>query len=223
DDNDDSDDDSYEVTKDDENDVESDADDDKEASNREKMDSNEDENANLNQNDDEAEEHDEEYEKLYKDVNVRLTNTKHEEQRKEDEEMMDAGRDDSTQQTRYKQVKDNEHLTVTTIYDTQKTVGPMQSSSVSSDFARQFLNLDNAPLIDSEVVSLMNVKVCHEEPSTQIPSLLNIHVMVILKTSSTARSTIPLKIPLITHLQQQSTPTPTPTPTTTTTMTSVPA
>ncbi|GJW86833.1 hypothetical protein Tco_0162173 [Tanacetum coccineum] len=105
------DDDSDEVTKDDdEDDVESDADDDKEASDNEKTDSDEDENLNLNQNDDKEDEHeeeyvrtpdsfefnndDEEYEELYKDVNVRLIDTEHEEQGKEDEEMTNDGRDD---------------------------------------------------------------------------------------------------------------------------------
>ncbi|GJS68645.1 retrovirus-related pol polyprotein from transposon TNT 1-94 [Tanacetum coccineum] len=163
------DDDSDEVTKDDEeDDVESDADDDKEASDSEKTDSDEDENLNLNQNDDEEEEkeedyvrtpdsfefndNDEEYEELYKDMNV------------------------STQQTKYEQVKDDEHVTLTTVHDTQKTEGPMQSSSVSSDFANQFLNLDNVQPTDTEVVSMMNVKVRHEEPSTQTPTLHNIPI-----------------------------------------------
>nr|GEV49918.1 hypothetical protein [Tanacetum cinerariifolium] len=110
DDDDDNDDDSDEVTKDDdEDDVKSDADDDKEASDSKKTDSDKDENLNLNQNDDEEEEKEEEYvrtpdsfkfndddeecEELYKDVNVRLTNTEHEEQGKKDEEMTNASRD----------------------------------------------------------------------------------------------------------------------------------
>ncbi|GJR46624.1 hypothetical protein Tco_1314727 [Tanacetum coccineum] len=215
---DDNDDDNDEVTKDDdEDDVESDADDHKEASDTKKIDSDEDENLNLNQNDDEEEENneeyvrtpdrfefnddDEEYEELYKDVNVRLTDTEHEEQGKEDEEMTDAGRDDSTQQTKYDQVKDDEHVTLTIVHDTQKTEDPMQSSSVSSDFANQFLKLDNTPPTNSEVVSVMNVKVRHEEPSTQTPPLLNIPVTVIPETSSTAGSTIPPTIPPITPLQ----------------------
>ncbi|GJX58968.1 hypothetical protein Tco_0290358 [Tanacetum coccineum] len=67
----------------------------------------------------------------------------------------------------------------------------MQSSSVSSDFANQFLKLDSTPPTNSEVVSVMNVKVRHEEPSTQTPPLLNIPVTVIPETSSTAGSTIP--------------------------------
>ncbi|GJZ65174.1 retrovirus-related pol polyprotein from transposon TNT 1-94 [Tanacetum coccineum] len=100
---------------------------------------------------------------------------------------------------------------------------PLQSLSVSSDFANQFLNLDNVPPTDTEVVSMMNVKVHHEEPSTQTPPLLNILVTIIPETSSAAGSTIPLTIPPITPLQQQSTPIPTPAPTSATTVTSIPA
>ncbi|GJS18678.1 hypothetical protein Tco_0413150 [Tanacetum coccineum] len=193
------DDDSDEVTKDDDDDdVDSDADGDKEASDSEKIDS------------DEEEEHeeeyvrtpdsikftgdDEEYEELYKDVN-----------------------------TTYKQVKDYEHVILTTVHDTQKTEVPLQSSFVSSDFANQFLNSDNVPPTNTEFVSIMNVKVRHEEPSTQTPPPLNIPVTVIPKTSSAAGSTIPLTIPPITPLQQQSTPTPTLAPTTATTITLIPS
>ncbi|GJV89615.1 hypothetical protein Tco_1533553 [Tanacetum coccineum] len=103
---DDDDDDSDEVTKDDDDnddddDVDSDADSDKEASDSEKTDSDKDENPNHNQNDDEEEvyeeeyvhtfdgveftDDDEEYEELYKDVNVRLQATEHEEEGKRDE------------------------------------------------------------------------------------------------------------------------------------------
>ncbi|GKC00172.1 retrovirus-related pol polyprotein from transposon TNT 1-94, partial [Tanacetum coccineum] len=181
------DDDSDEVTKDDDDDddVDSDAESDKEASDSEKTDSNEDENPNLNQNYDEEEEYkeeyvrtldsfeftedDEEYEELYKDVNVRLQATEHEEEGKKDEEMTDAGRDDGTQQTTYEQVKDDKHVILKTVHDTPKTEVPLQSSSISSDFANQFLNLDNVLLTDTEVVSMMNVKVRHEEPIPALP------------------------------------------------------
>ncbi|GKE17908.1 hypothetical protein Tco_1425485 [Tanacetum coccineum] len=67
----------------------------------------------------------------------------------------------------------------------------MQSSSVSSDFASQFLILDNFPPTDNEVVYMMNVKVRHKEPSTQTPSLLTILVTVISETSTAAAPTIP--------------------------------
>ncbi|GJV85598.1 hypothetical protein Tco_1525496 [Tanacetum coccineum] len=205
------DDNSDEVTKNDDNDdVNSDADGDKEVIDSEKTNFDEDENPNLNQNDDEEEKHeeeyvctpdsveftddDEEYEELYKDVNVRLQATEHEEEGKGDEEMTDAGRD-----------------------------VPLQSSSISSDFANQFLNLDNVLPTVTEAVSMMNVKVCHEEPSTQTPPLLNIPVTVIPETSTVTGSTIPITILPITPLPQKSIPTPTPAPTTTTTTTLIPA
>ncbi|GKC32986.1 hypothetical protein Tco_1040280, partial [Tanacetum coccineum] len=211
-DNDGNNDDSDEVTNDDDDDdVESDVNGDKEASDSEKTDSDEDENPNLNQNDDEEEEYEEE-----------LKETEHEEEGKGDEEMTNDGRDDNTQQTTYVVVKDDEHVKLTTVPDTQKTEVPLQSSSVSSDFANQFLNMDNVPPTDTEVVSMMNVKIRHEVPSTQTSPLLNIHVTIIPETSTVTGSTIPPTIPPITPLPQQSIPTLTPTPTTATTTTSVP-
>nr|GEW37646.1 hypothetical protein [Tanacetum cinerariifolium] len=124
--------------------------------------------------------------------------------------------------TTYEQVKDDEHVILTTVHDTQKTEVPLQSLSVSSYFANRFLNSDNVLPTDTEVISMMNVKFRHENPSTQTPPLLNTPVTVIPETFSTAGSTIPLTIPPITPLQQQSTPTPTPAPTTTTTVTFIP-
>ncbi|GKD45541.1 hypothetical protein Tco_1270186 [Tanacetum coccineum] len=174
------DDDSDDVTNDDDDDdIDSDVDGDNEASDSEKTNSDEDDNPNLNQNGDEEEEYEEEYvctpefsddeeeyEELYKDVNVLLKDAEHEEEGKEDAKMTD------------------------------KTEVPLHSSSISSDFANQFLNLDNAPPVDNKVVSMMNFKVHHEEPSTQ-----NLSLLTILVTS---------------------TPTPTPAPTTETTTTSIP-
>nr|GEU92122.1 hypothetical protein [Tanacetum cinerariifolium] len=99
----------------------------------------------------------------------------------------------------------------------------MQSYSVSSDFASQFLILDNIPPADNEVISMMNVKVSHEEPSTQTPSLLTIPVTGIPETLTVAATIIPPPI-------SQSTPTPlphvstiNPAPTTEPTTTSIPA
>nr|GEW54733.1 uncharacterized mitochondrial protein AtMg00810-like [Tanacetum cinerariifolium] len=186
------DDDSDEVTKDDD-DVDSYVDDEKVASDNEKTNSDEDMNPNLNQNDDEEEEYeeeyvrtpdsveftndDEEYEELYKDVNISLQDTEHQEEWKGDAEMTNVGRDESTQQTTYEKIKDDEHVILTTVHDIQKTEVPLQSSHDSSDFANHFLNLDNVSPIDTEVVFMMNVKVFHDEPSTLTPPLLNIHVM----------------------------------------------
>ncbi|GKB93716.1 hypothetical protein Tco_0979853 [Tanacetum coccineum] len=105
---------------------------------------------------------------------------------------------------------------------TDKTEVPLQSLSISSDFANQFLNLDNIPPTGTEGVSMMNIKVYHEEPSTQTPPFLNIPVTVIPETSTVTRSTIPITIPPITPLPQQSIPTLTPAPTTTTLIPALP-
>ncbi|GKC48311.1 hypothetical protein Tco_1066033 [Tanacetum coccineum] len=87
----------------------------------------------------------------------------------------------------------------------------MQSSSVSSDFASKFLNLDNVPPVDNEVASMMNDKVSHEESSTQAPLLLTVPVTAIPVTSNVATTTVPLTITPITSIPQLSTPTPIPT------------
>ncbi|GJY32498.1 hypothetical protein Tco_0416967 [Tanacetum coccineum] len=128
------DDDSDDASNDDDDDVDSDVSGDNEASDSDKTDSDEDENPNLNNNEDEEEVYeeeyvrtpdsfeftkdDEEYEELYKDVNVRLKDAEHEEEGKGDAEMTDASRDDDTQQTKYEQVKDDEHIILTTVHDT---------------------------------------------------------------------------------------------------------
>ncbi|GJT11455.1 hypothetical protein Tco_0858497 [Tanacetum coccineum] len=149
---------------------------------------------------------------------------KHKEEWTGDKEKIDTGHDAVTQETTYKQVKDDEHVTLTTIHVTQKMEVPLQSSSIASDFATQFLNLDNPSPPNTEINSMMNIDVRHEEPSTQTPLLLTIPVMVIPKTSSTVASTIPPLIPLFTPLPQPSTSTPTPNPTPTTeATTSIPA
>ncbi|GKB82316.1 hypothetical protein Tco_0949211 [Tanacetum coccineum] len=158
--------------------------------------------ANYESTDDEKEHvNEEEYdridEELFKDVNVEIT---------------DVGHDDVTQETTYDQVEDDAHVTPTSAHVTQKTEVPLQSSSVSSDFASQFLNLDNVPPTDNEIISMMNVDVHHKDPSNQTPLLLTIPVTVIPETSTAATTTIPLPIPLFTPIPQLSIPTPTPTP-----------
>ncbi|GJX72559.1 hypothetical protein Tco_0309730 [Tanacetum coccineum] len=84
-----------------------------------------------------------------------------------DNEASDSENTDSDKDEKYEefykttctvQVKDDEHVILTTVHDTQKTEVTLQSSYISSDFANQFLNLDNVPPTDNEVVSIMNVK-----------------------------------------------------------------
>ncbi|GJT18522.1 hypothetical protein Tco_0877228 [Tanacetum coccineum] len=49
--------------------------------------------------------------------------------------MTDAVRDDVSQENSFEQVEDDAHVTLIAAHVTQKTDGPMQSSSVSSDFS----------------------------------------------------------------------------------------
>nr|GEY83228.1 hypothetical protein [Tanacetum cinerariifolium] len=85
---------------------------------------------NYESTDDEYEHVDEEeYKELYKDVNVRLKDVEHGEEGKGDAEKTDAGHDDVTQETTYEQVNDDEHVTLTTVHDTQKTEIPLQKLS----------------------------------------------------------------------------------------------
>ncbi|GJR45477.1 hypothetical protein Tco_1313580 [Tanacetum coccineum] len=123
------------------------------------------------------------------DDSERTNSDSNEEPKKEgkgDAGITNDGLKDISQEKTYKQVIDDEHVTLTS---TQKSDGSKQSSSVSSDFASKFLNLDNVPPADNEVASLMNVKTHQEDSSTQATSFL------------TPISPIP----------QQTTPTPTPT------------
>nr|GEY45344.1 hypothetical protein [Tanacetum cinerariifolium] len=161
------------------------------ASDDERTESDEDKNPNLNQNNDDIEE---QYE----------------------DEYTDAGHDNVTQDTTYDQVEDDAHITLTTVHDLQKTKVPLQSSSVLSNFATQFLNLDNVLLADNEIISMMNINFHHEERSNQTPSLLTL-VTVLPKTSIATAATIPPPIPPFIPPSHQSTPTPTPTPIPTTT------
>ncbi|GKE84288.1 hypothetical protein Tco_1558030, partial [Tanacetum coccineum] len=86
------------------------------------------------------EEDDEVTKELYKDVNINLGN--------KDADMTDAdqgGADQQnvSQQSGFEQEEEDAHVTLTPVLDTQKTGGPTQSSSVSSEFTSKILNLDN--------------------------------------------------------------------------------
>ncbi|GJV05225.1 hypothetical protein Tco_1338794 [Tanacetum coccineum] len=201
---------------DDNNDKDSENDDDggSDAHDSERTDSDEEEIPNLNLKDDEEEESkddeyvrtpdeetnddymefdEEEYDELYKDVNVTSKVAEHEEVGKGDAKMTDVTRES----------------------------GSKQSSSVSSDFASKFLILDNVPPVNNEVASLMNVKVSHEESSTQAPPLISEPVTTIMEIPTVAAITVPLTVQPFTPIPHQSTPTPT--PTTESTTTSIPA
>ncbi|GJS92140.1 hypothetical protein Tco_0774776 [Tanacetum coccineum] len=200
-------------------------------SDHERTESDRDENPNLNQSNEEHEEEEEEYvdeftnkeddadnakeeteeeldnvEELYKDVNVNL--------RKEDVEITDADQGgvdqhNVSQESGFEQEEEDAHVTLTTVHDTQKIDGPMQSSSVSSDFTEKLLKFENVSPAHNEIASLMNTTVRHEEPSGQTSSLYTVLVTVIPEIMSAFNTTIPPPPPSFNPLLQQATPTPT--------------
>ncbi|GKB89694.1 hypothetical protein Tco_0961966 [Tanacetum coccineum] len=196
------DDDAHDDTDDDNDsdDVSGDAD-----SDSDRTESDEDENPNLNHNDDDKEEEyndeymrtpsnyestdeeiitDDEYEcideEMYKDVNVKLKDVEPADEGKADKEFTDAGH--GNQESTYEQVEDDAHVTLTAIHDTQKTKVPVQTSSISFDFTTQFLNLDNVPPTDNELISMMNVDVLDQSVqllatiNSQIPAIVDAHL-----------------------------------------------
>nr|GFC64603.1 hypothetical protein [Tanacetum cinerariifolium] len=193
----------------------------------ERTDSDDDENPSFTLKDYDEEEHDEEYESdddnenmfeeedddLYKDVDVRSLRAEQEQERKGDEEMTDAHQN-VTQEQSYVQVVKDAHVTLTA---SQKTDDSKQSSYVSLKFTNQFLILEKAPPSDHEVASLMNIKMSHEVPSTQIPFPLTEPTTVIHDSSTIASTTVPPTILMISPLPQLTTPSPAPTAILTTT------
>ncbi|GKE40394.1 hypothetical protein Tco_1463799 [Tanacetum coccineum] len=116
-----------------------------------------------------------------------------------------------SQESGFEQEEEDAHVTLTAVHDTQKTEGPMQSSSVSSDFTEKLLNFENVSPADNEIASLMDTTIRHEEPSGQTSSLYTVPVTVIPEIMSAFTKTIPPPPPSFNPLLQQATPTPTPT------------
>ncbi|GKE47053.1 hypothetical protein Tco_1478311, partial [Tanacetum coccineum] len=135
---------------------------------------------------------------------------------KGDEEMTraknaNAEHEEVSQEVVGDQVKDDAQTTVTAAPATQKTKVQLQSSSISSDYETKFLNFDNIPSGETKIISMMDIKVQHEDLSIQTSPLLTVHVTVIPKTSTAPATTIPPPIPPFISIQQQSTSIPTPT------------
>ncbi|GJY44843.1 hypothetical protein Tco_0433056 [Tanacetum coccineum] len=121
------------------------------------------------------------------DVDVRSLGVEHEEEKKCDEDMTDADQNIS-QEHSYEQVIEDVHVTLTA---SQRTDDSKQSSSVSSDFANQLLILEKAPPSDHEVSSLMNIKMSHKVPSTQISTSLTEPTTVIADSFTIASTIVP--------------------------------
>ncbi|GJS46561.1 hypothetical protein Tco_0596682 [Tanacetum coccineum] len=124
-------------------------------------------------------EHDEEEENVNERVHTPDDYELTDEENIDDEEKIDEEENNDVTNELFEQEEEDAPVTLTTVHD--KTEGPMQSSSISSDFTNKLLNLENHSLDVNEIASLMNTV------------------------------TIPPLPPLINPLQQQATPTPTPT------------
>nr|GEX65930.1 hypothetical protein [Tanacetum cinerariifolium] len=129
------------------------------------------------------EEEDEVTKELYKDVNVNLGN--------EDTEMTNAdqggsGQQNVSQESRFEQVEDDAHVTLTPVLETQKTDKSVQSYYVS-DFTSKLLNLENPSPADNEIASLMETSARH---ATKVPEI-----------TSSFTTTIPTP-PLVTNLEK---------------------
>ncbi|GKC66448.1 hypothetical protein Tco_1099046, partial [Tanacetum coccineum] len=127
------------------------------------------------EDDEENEEEPDDGEELYKDINVNL--------RQEDVEMTDADQGGA---------------------DQHKIDGPIQSSSVPSNFTKKLLNFKNVSPADNKISSLMDNTVRTEEPSGKTSTLFTVPITVIL-------TTIPPPPHFFNPLRQQKTPYPTPT------------
>ncbi|GKF14664.1 hypothetical protein Tco_0056126, partial [Tanacetum coccineum] len=150
------------------------------------------------------EDDDEVTKELYKDVNMNLGNR--------DSNMTEAdhGRADQqnvSQELGFEQVEEDSHVTLTPVLDTLKTDGTMQSSSVSSDFTRKLLNLEDPSLSDNEIASLMDTTVYHEEQGSQTSSLYSVLIKAVPEITSVSTTTILPPHPFFNPLPQQATPT----------------
>ncbi|GJU71863.1 hypothetical protein Tco_1263268 [Tanacetum coccineum] len=132
-------------------------------------------------------------EELYRDLNVNL--------RTKDAKMTDvdqggAEQPNVSQDLGFQQEEKDAHVTLTAVHDTQKTVGPMQSSPVSSDFTSKLLNFDNTPpRLD--------------ETSSQTSSLFTVPITAFPEITSA--TTVPPPPCSFNPFPRQTTPTPTPT------------
>ncbi|GKC36149.1 hypothetical protein Tco_1048533, partial [Tanacetum coccineum] len=88
----------------------------------------------------------------------------------DDEETTVVGHVNINQEGACNQVKDDAQAT-------QKTEGPILSSSISSDYAAKYLNFDNIPSVVTKVVSLLDINIQYKVPRTS--PLLTIPVFVI--------------------------------------------
>ncbi|GKC70591.1 hypothetical protein Tco_1116474, partial [Tanacetum coccineum] len=172
------------------NDDDGDNDDNDDDSNHERTESDIDKNPNLNQSSTKYEEEEEkESERVFTPPEFVPTN---DEEKIDDEVKMDEEEDDDVTKLLYKDVNVNLGSKDADMTDVDqggadqhnKTEGPMQSSSVSSDFTKKLLNFKNVSPADNEIASLIDTNIRHEEPSGQTSSLYTKPIMYAQSISS---------------------------------------
>ncbi|GKB80329.1 hypothetical protein Tco_0947224 [Tanacetum coccineum] len=131
---------------------------------------------------------------LYEDVNVNLGN---EHTKITNADQGASEQQNVSQESRFEQVEEDAHVTLTPVLDTQKADEPVQSFSVSSNFTSKLLNLKNPSPADNEIASLMET--------------LTLHATAVPEITSRFATTIPPPPPFFNPLLQHETPTPTPT------------
>nr|GEZ69185.1 hypothetical protein [Tanacetum cinerariifolium] len=112
-----------------------------------------------------------------------------------------------SQESGFKKLEEDAHVTLTLVLNTQKTDEPVQSSYVSFDFTSKLLNLENPSLDENEIASLMETTALHKEPRSQTSSLYTVPVTATPKVTSVFTKTIPPPPPFFNPLPQQATPT----------------
>nr|GEY41354.1 hypothetical protein [Tanacetum cinerariifolium] len=132
---------------------------------------------------------------MYDDVNVELKDVETAYEGKDDEEMtdvekVDAENENVNQEIAGDQVNDDAQATFIASLATQKTKVPLQSFSISFDYATNFLNFDNVPSADTEMISMMEIKVQHEDPSSQTSPLLTVPVLVVPESWTAPETTV---------------------------------
>ncbi|GKA22536.1 hypothetical protein Tco_0708498 [Tanacetum coccineum] len=167
------------------NDDDGDNDDNDDDSNHERTESDIDKNPNLNQSSTKYEEEEEkESERVFTPPEFVPTN---DEEKIDDEVKMDEEEDADVTKLLYKDVNVNLGSKDANMTDVDqggadqhnKTEGPMQSSSVSSDFTKKLLNFKNVSPADNEIASLIDTNIRHEEPSGQTSSLYTKPIMIL--------------------------------------------
>ncbi|GKF42280.1 hypothetical protein Tco_0125622 [Tanacetum coccineum] len=78
------------------------------------------------------------------------------------------------------------------------------------DTDKEFIQEEDIPHTDVEIISLMDVHVHHKILSHQTPTLLTVHVLVITESLPILTTVIPQSLPSFTPPLQQSTSTPPP-------------